>query len=113
MAQPREAARNGALAVALTRAGLDALDFGFAIFDVDLKLVASNRAFQTLRGYPASLCKPGTGVVEFSGRPAPREHDRSRGFSTPDPAAAQPSVRQAGPPKDRSQGIGRPSRRSR
>ena len=34
----------------LLRAGLDTLTFGFAIFDHDLKLVASNRAFRTLRG---------------------------------------------------------------
>ena len=50
---------------ALIRAGLDTLDFGFAIFDKDLKLVASNKAFRTLRGYPAALCKPGTELVEF------------------------------------------------
>jgi PAS domain-containing protein len=42
----------------LLRAGLDTLTFGFAIFDHDLKLVASNRAFRTLRGYPSALCKP-------------------------------------------------------
>jgi len=33
----------------LIRAGLDTLDFGFAIFDGDLKLVATNTAFRTLR----------------------------------------------------------------
>jgi adenylate cyclase len=43
----------------LLRAGLDALRFGFAVFDRDLKLVALNRAFRRLRGYPASLCRPG------------------------------------------------------
>ena len=46
-------------------AGLDALDFGFAIFDRNLKLVASNKAFADLRGYPAALCKPGTDIIEF------------------------------------------------
>ncbi len=51
--------------VSLIRAGLDALAFGFAIFDRDLKLVASNRAFRMLRGYPAALCKPGTEIVAF------------------------------------------------
>ena len=49
----------------LLRAGLDTLRFGFAIFDRDLKLVASNKAFRTLRGYPAALCKPGTEIIEF------------------------------------------------
>ena len=47
------------------RAGLDTLDFGFAIFDRDLRLVACNRAFRTLRGYPAALCKPGTELIAF------------------------------------------------
>jgi class 3 adenylate cyclase/PAS domain-containing protein len=46
-------------------AGLDALDFGFAIFDHNLKLVASNRAFAELRDYPAALCRPGTDIIEF------------------------------------------------
>jgi class 3 adenylate cyclase/PAS domain-containing protein len=49
----------------LIRAGLDALTFGFAIFDRDLHLVASNKAFRALRGYPAELCRPGTALVEF------------------------------------------------
>ena len=47
------------------RAGLDTLDFGFAIFDRNLKLVACNTAFRMLRGYPAAMCKPGAGLVEF------------------------------------------------
>ncbi len=50
---------------ALTRAGLDALSYGFAIFDHDLNLVTSNRAFAALRGYPVALCRPGTNIVEF------------------------------------------------
>ena len=49
----------------LVRAGLDVLTFGFAIFDSELRLVASNKAFRALRGYPAALCSPGTGLVEF------------------------------------------------
>ncbi len=49
----------------LFRAGLDALSFGFAVFDKDLKLVRSNKAFRTLRGYPAALCRPGTELIEF------------------------------------------------
>jgi class 3 adenylate cyclase/PAS domain-containing protein len=71
----------------LIRAGLDTLNFGFAIFDSDLKLVASNKAFRTLRGYPAALCKPGTEIIEFYRFNAERgdygpgdveEHARSR-----------------------------------
>jgi class 3 adenylate cyclase/PAS domain-containing protein len=46
-------------------AGLDALNVGFAIFDRNLKLVASNRAFRTLRGYPLTLTKPGTDIIEL------------------------------------------------
>ena len=49
----------------MIRVGLDTLAFGFAMFDCDLKLVASNKAFRTLRGYPAALCKPGTEIIEF------------------------------------------------
>ena len=57
---------DGAIALPpLIAAGLDTLDFGFAIFDRNLKLVAWNTAFRTLRGYPAALCKPGTEIVEF------------------------------------------------
>ena len=50
---------------ALLRAGLDTLDFGFAIFDRALELAACNKAFRTLRGYSAALCKPGTPLIEF------------------------------------------------
>jgi len=46
-------------------AGLDALNVGFAIFDKNLKLVTSNREFRTLRGYPVSLTKPGTDIIEL------------------------------------------------
>jgi len=49
----------------LIDAGLDALNFGFAIFDKNLKLVASNKAFSALRGYPSTLGKPGTDIIEF------------------------------------------------
>jgi PAS domain-containing protein len=50
---------------AIIAAGLDALNLGFAIFDRNLKLVANNKAFAELRGYPATLCKPGTDIIEF------------------------------------------------
>jgi len=49
----------------LLRASLDTFPFGFAVFDRNLRLVASNRAFRTLRGYPAALCKPGTELIEL------------------------------------------------
>ena len=52
-------------AAPLLRAGLDALSFGFAVFDKDLKLVASNRAFRDLRSYPSALCQPGTEIAEL------------------------------------------------
>ncbi|HTP97860.1 MAG TPA: PAS-domain containing protein [Casimicrobiaceae bacterium] len=55
----------GDRAAHLLRAGLDTLAFGFAIFDRDLRLVTSNKAFRTLRGYPAALVKPGTEIVEL------------------------------------------------
>ena len=47
------------------RAGLDTLDFGFAIFDRNLRLVACNKAFRVLRGYPAALCRPGAELVDL------------------------------------------------
>ena len=49
----------------LLRAGLDTLEFGFALFDRHLRLVASNKAFRTLRGYPAALVKPGAELVDL------------------------------------------------
>ena len=49
----------------LLRAGLDTLAFGFAIFDQDLKLVTCNKAFRTLRAYPAALCKAGTPIIDL------------------------------------------------
>jgi class 3 adenylate cyclase/PAS domain-containing protein len=64
-------------------AGLDALDFGFAIFDRNLKLVASNEAFSALRGYPASLCKRGTDIIEFY------RYNAERGDYGPGDAEAQ------------------------
>jgi class 3 adenylate cyclase/PAS domain-containing protein len=57
--------RNRRRVVQLLRAGLDTLDFGVAVFDRHYKLVASNKAFRTLRGYPASLVRPGTELVEL------------------------------------------------
>jgi class 3 adenylate cyclase/PAS domain-containing protein len=51
--------------IPLLRAALDAVSFGFGVFDEDLKLVIWNKAFRTLRGYPPALCKPGTEIIEF------------------------------------------------
>ncbi|MFO1325391.1 MAG: PAS-domain containing protein [Burkholderiales bacterium] len=67
MAERSEPSPSGApdRSAALVRAGLDTLPFGFAIFDRGLTLVTCNRAFRTLRGYPASLCQPGTEIVEL------------------------------------------------
>ena len=60
------ASPKGALtSAAVVGAGLDALDFGFAIFDQNLKLIANNEAFIELRGYPATLCKPGIDIIEL------------------------------------------------
>ena len=46
-------------------ASLDALNFGFAVFDRDLNLVSCNRAFGTLLGYPDNLLEPGTSLAEL------------------------------------------------
>jgi len=45
--------------------GLDALNLGFAIFDQNLKLVANNKSFSELRGYPVELLQPGTDIIEL------------------------------------------------
>jgi class 3 adenylate cyclase/PAS domain-containing protein len=49
----------------LKDAGLDALDLGFAIFDRNLKMVASNSPFAAMRGYPLNLLEPGTDIIEL------------------------------------------------
>ena len=51
--------------VALIDEGLDALNLGFAIFDQNLKLVASNKSFSELRGFPVELLQPGTDIIEL------------------------------------------------
>ena len=58
----RESEKAPSAADEVIRSGLDALSFGFAVFDRDLKLITCNRAFGDLRGYPAELCRAGTGV---------------------------------------------------
>ena len=47
------------------RVAIDAVSFGFGVFDEDLKLVICNKAFRTLRGYPPALCEPNTEIIEF------------------------------------------------
>jgi PAS domain-containing protein len=49
----------------VVRIALDALTFGSAVFGQDLKLVACNRAFRDLRGYPAALCRPGAAIADL------------------------------------------------
>lgn len=49
----------------LVRLALDALSFGFAVFAQDLKLVACNKAFRDLRGYPGALCRPGAAIADL------------------------------------------------
>ncbi len=47
------------------RAGIDALGEGFALFNEARRLVACNRPFGILTGYPAELCRPGTTLAAF------------------------------------------------
>jgi adenylate cyclase len=49
----------------LVRIALDALSFGFAVFDEHLKLVTCNKAFRELRGYPAALCNAGATIADL------------------------------------------------
>ena len=45
--------------LALLAQGLDQLDIGFTVFDRDLVMVAANRRFQEMLGFPDALCRPG------------------------------------------------------
>src|SRR5215216_2376070 len=67
----------------LHEAGLDALNLGFAVFDRNLKLVTSNKPFAVMRGYPASLLRPGTDIIEFY------RHNAERGDYGPGDVEAQ------------------------
>ena len=58
-----KAARGASSAAAVARllkSACDRLPVGFALFDADLLLVASNARFAALRGYPRKLAKAGT-----------------------------------------------------
>ncbi len=45
--------------LALLAEGLDQLDIGFTVFDRDLVMVAANKRFQEMLGFPDALCRPG------------------------------------------------------
>ncbi len=49
----------------LLLAGLDLIDRGFTLFDVDLRLVASNRVFFEMLEFPAELARQGTPFEAF------------------------------------------------
>src|SRR5512139_699926 len=51
--------------LALLEDGLDALELGVGQFDADLRIVDCNRLFRKIRGYPATLCQPGTPLAEL------------------------------------------------
>lgn len=45
------------------RQAIDALDAGFSVFDVELRLVLANRRFGELLEFPAELTRPGTSLA--------------------------------------------------
>ncbi len=49
----------------LLLSGLELMQFGFAVFDQDLKLVASNKRFSEVQGFDTSFCKPGACLEEL------------------------------------------------
>jgi diguanylate cyclase (GGDEF)-like protein/PAS domain S-box-containing protein len=55
----------GALDLRLLLASIEELDAGFSVFDAGLRLVAANRLFRELLGFPAALCVPGTHFSAF------------------------------------------------
>jgi PAS domain S-box-containing protein len=46
-------------------AGLEQMDFGFAVFDGDLRLVHCNSRYPIIRGYPPDLCQPGVRLADL------------------------------------------------
>ncbi len=54
-----------ALDLRLLIAGIEELDAGFSVFDAELRLVAANRLFHELLGFPAALCVSGTHFSAF------------------------------------------------
>jgi adenylate cyclase len=60
--------------LSLLEDGLEALDLGLAIFDIDLVLVECNRLFQRIRNYPANLCQPGVALADLLAHD--RAHDQ-------------------------------------
>ena len=57
--------RNAATATTLLQSACDRLPVGFALFDAEFRLAASNPRFAALRGYPRKLVKPGTPLESF------------------------------------------------
>lgn len=49
----------------LLLSGLELMQFGFAVFDKDLRLVASNKRFAEVQGLDRLLCKPGVYLEEL------------------------------------------------
>jgi len=46
----------------LLLSGLELMQFGFAVFDKDLRLVAANQRFSTVQNFPQKLCEPGVSL---------------------------------------------------
>ncbi len=57
--------RSAATATTLLKSACDRLPVGFALFDADFRLAASNPRFAALRGYPRKLVKAGTPLESF------------------------------------------------
>lgn len=49
----------------LLLSGLELMQFGFAVFDQELRLVASNKRFAEVQGFDTSFCKPGVYLEEL------------------------------------------------
>jgi PAS domain S-box-containing protein len=74
--EPKRAASSAEKAVggAMLRAGLDRLSVGFAVFDRELRLLAWNTPFQTVRGHSPELLKPGLSITDLLRLDAERSH---------------------------------------
>jgi len=49
----------------LLLSGLELMQFGFAVFDKNLRLVASNKRFADVQGFDTEFCKPGIKLEEL------------------------------------------------
>ncbi|KAF1043895.1 hybrid sensor histidine kinase/response regulator [Xylophilus sp.] len=70
-------------------AGLDLIDQGLSVFDADLRLVAWNRPFERLLGFPPGLVRVGAPFADFIG------HNARRGEYGPGDAQALVDARVA------------------